>query len=612
MSKKLTIYSVLSVAALAALIALVRNGGNPQRLSSVTDHAASPEVRTLSTSPNPETGTQSAQPNAVVAQVELRKTVVNIAAPTKSFEMRKLGEMMSEKDISETKSYSLSEVFPNLQTPVPNWRALPDTMTVCVYPGMPMEFKMTSKEVRKDRVTWTGTNGVQGASLVYCATEALWDGVVVAPGANDFSIHATNDGARVTEAFADKQSCGADTINAAQTVIVAKVAAGTEPDAASKIYYFDLFLIYTTGSKTTLGKTDAEVLNYYNTVAATANKSFTDSLVTNLKFRVLGVAEIADYVSDGKMDTDLNALGAATTNSVLTATPVGILAAAKLKETGADDVQFCVDGTRDSAGLGWVGTKGSIVAAGSGWSTYAHEIGHNMGCLHDRKTDKIDDTNTNYNFGFMWAGKLKFGSTIMDMTYGTIMSYGGVRLAYWSNPNVTYQYNDGTTTNPVLLGVPVGTVKAAYNAKVISDNAPKNSAWNANVNGPIITSQPYAISAYYGESFSVSVTATGANITYQWNKGGVAISGASSATYTVASCVTADAGSYTVDLANDIDSVTSSAVAVTLSQKPTPPAPVQTSGGGSGGGGGAPSDWFIAALFALTLTRKALRNRKAA
>jgi hypothetical protein len=552
-----------------------------------------------------------ATPDVAPAMPEQVKRVVTIVAPTKSYVERKPGAMMSENDICETKSYALRDVFPALNTPVANWRELPDTMTVCVYPGLPMEFKMTSKEVTKDRVTWTGSNGVQGASLVICATETLFDGIVVAPGADDFSIHATNDGARVTESFADKQSCGADTVQSAQSIVDSQVASGAQPDASAKTYYFDMFLIYTTGSKAILGKTDAEVLNYYNAIIATANKSFADSLVTNLKFRVLGVAEITDYVGDGKMLTDINALAAGTGAA---ATPVGVLAAAKRKETGADDVQFCVDGTRDSAGLGWVGSWGSIVGSGVGWSTYAHEAGHNMGCLHDRKTDKIEDTDTDYNFGFMWTGKWKFGSTIMDMTYGTIMSYGGLRLAYWSNPNVTYQYNDGTTTSPVPLGVPVGTVKAAYNAKVIQDAAPKISAWNVNVNGPIITTQPKSAAAYYGDGFAVSVTATGANLTYQWKKDGTAITGATTATYTVASSIAADSGSYVVDLANDTDSVTSSAAAVTLSQKPVPPVPTPPASpsSSSGGGGGAPSDWFFGALIALTLTRKALRSRKAA
>jgi hypothetical protein len=45
---------------------------------------------------------------------------------------------------------------------------------------------------------------------------------------------------------------------------------------------------------------------------------------------------------------------------------------------------------------------------------------------------------------------------------------------------------------------------------------------------------------------SFSVTATGTGLTYQWQKGGVNIAGATSSTYTINNIATTDAGNYTV------------------------------------------------------------------
>lgn len=61
---------------------------------------------------------------------------------------------------------------------------------------------------------------------------------------------------------------------------------------------------------------------------------------------------------------------------------------------------------------------------------------------------------------------------------------------------------------------------------------------------PAITQQPQAQTVTMPASASFSVTATGTGITYQWQKGGVNIPGATSATYSIASTSDTDAGLY--------------------------------------------------------------------
>lgn len=67
--------------------------------------------------------------------------------------------------------------------------------------------------------------------------------------------------------------------------------------------------------------------------------------------------------------------------------------------------------------------------------------------------------------------------------------------------------------------------------------------------------------------------------------------------------------SYLADLVSSRE-WTVGQVVVVIPPVVTPPATTPASGGG--GGGGAMSDWFLAALVAMTLTRKVLRSRKAA
>ncbi len=83
-----------------------------------------------------------------------------------------------------------------------------------------------------------------------------------------------------------------------------------------------------------------------------------------------------------------------------------------------------------------------------------------------------------------------------------------------------------------------------------------------------ITGAPLSQSLLQGSSFALSVAVqSGSTVTYQWRKNGVAIAGATSATYSVASAGSNDSGRYTVLVTNSDLSVESAAadVAVTAS-----------------------------------------------
>jgi hypothetical protein len=82
---------------------------------------------------------------------------------------------------------------------------------------------------------------------------------------------------------------------------------------------------------------------------------------------------------------------------------------------------------------------------------------------------------------------------------------------------------------------------------------------------PSISVQPQPQTVATGSAATFSVTASGtAPLTYQWNKNGTAIGGATSSSYTTPATVLADSGaSFTVTISNSMGQVTSSAASLT-------------------------------------------------
>lgn len=84
------------------------------------------------------------------------------------------------------------------------------------------------------------------------------------------------------------------------------------------------------------------------------------------------------------------------------------------------------------------------------------------------------------------------------------------------------------------------------------------------VGNTAITTQPEAQAVCTGASASFTVSATGSSLTYQWRKGGVNISGANAASYTINSIVAGDAGNYDVVVTGSCGTVTSNTVSLSV------------------------------------------------
>ena len=94
---------------------------------------------------------------------------------------------------------------------------------------------------------------------------------------------------------------------------------------------------------------------------------------------------------------------------------------------------------------------------------------------------------------------------------------------------------------------------------------------NAASIAPSITTQPASPTVTAGQTASFSVSVSGTSpFTYQWNKNGTLISGATSSNYTTPATITSDTGAqFTVVVTNSVGSVTSNVAVLTTTTTTT-------------------------------------------
>src|ERR1700722_16557564 len=142
---------------------------------------------------------------------------------------------------------------------------------------------------------------------------------------------------------------------------------------------------------------------------------------------------------------------------------------------------------------------------------------------------------------------------------GTAVS--GATSSSYTTPATTSSDNGALFT--VVVSNSVGSVTS--NAATLTVNpAPV---------APSITTQPASQTVTAGQTDTFSVTATGtAPLSYQWQKNGTAISGATSSSYTTPATTSSDSGApFTVVVSNSAGTVTSNAATLTVNPAPVAP-----------------------------------------
>jgi hypothetical protein len=137
------------------------------------------------------------------------------------------------------------------------------------------------------------------------------------------------------------------------------------------------------------------------------------------------------------------------------------------------------------------------------------------------------------------------------------VAISGATSSSYTTPATTSSDNGAQFT--VVVSNSVGS--ATSNAATLTVNTP-----------PAITTQPASQTVTAGQMATFSVAATGtAPLTYQWKKNAVAISGATSSSYTTPAETTSDNGAqFTVVVSNSVGSALSSAATLTVNAAPAP------------------------------------------
>jgi len=209
------------------------------------------------------------------------------------------------------------------------------------------------------------------------------------------------------------------------------------------------------------------------------------------------------------------------------------------------------DATTGGLNFGWPSAEGvsSNTAYKNPVYTYRHGSGDGLGCAI---TGGVFFNPAASNYPASYTGKYFYqdlcnnwidfidisGSTAVRSSFATGLPGQSLSISVGNDGNLYYL----SRTNGALY-------KIIYSA---------NTA-------PAITKQPSNITVSQGQPATFTVSASGtAPLSYQWQKNGVNITGATGATYTITSTSTASAGQYRVVVANAAGSVTSNAATLTI------------------------------------------------
>lgn len=230
----------------------------------------------------------------------------------------------------------------------------------------------------------------------------------------------------------------------------------------------DVLVVYTPASRVAAGGTNAIEATIIAAMEAT-NHAYENSSI-DTQVRLVHMAE-TDYIEAENFSTDLSRLRGISNGHM---DEVHSLR----DQFGADMVALIREGG-DWCGIAYLMVNLSPNFASSAFSvtrrscavgnlTFAHELGHNMGCAHDR--DNAGNALFFYSYGHRWT-------TTNNQLRRSVMAYQpGMRVPHFSNPDVL---NGGTPT-----GIPLNQPQSAHNALSINNAAPTVASFRPSVCPP--------------------------------------------------------------------------------------------------------------------------------
>lgn len=227
----------------------------------------------------------------------------------------------------------------------------------------------------------------------------------------------------------------------------------------------DVMVLYTPQARDGAGG-EAAIETMIDLAVAEANMTYQNSGV-NLVLRLAGTAKVP-YQDSGDISLDLSRL----------INPAdGYLDEVGALRTACNADLVCLLVENSSGGVSGVATvtanrTNAFSVVQRPWAVgsyvFAHELGHNFGCQHDRANA---NTAGAYSFSCGWVFQANY------QTYGTVMSYPGQRIPYFSNPSVNFlgvPTGTSSANNAQTLGLTMQTV-SSFSGQATTSKAPKIS-----------------------------------------------------------------------------------------------------------------------------------------
>lgn len=229
-----------------------------------------------------------------------------------------------------------------------------------------------------------------------------------------------------------------------------------------------------------------------------------------------------------------------------------------VNDVGQNTYEEIDDATANGQNFGWPSQEGTSVAGFvSPVYYYGRGSGDNQGCAITGGAF-FNPTATNYpatytgNYFYLdycnrWINRLDFSTgTATRQPFATSLPGSAVGIATGPDGNLYFLSRGASALYRIQYSNPASA--------------------------PVITTQPASLSVSVGQAATFSVTATGtAPLSYQWYKNDGALSGATNASYTIASVATADAGTYKVTVSNSAGNTTSNNATLTVTAANRPP-----------------------------------------
>ena len=191
----------------------------------------------------------------------------------------------------------------------------------------------------------------------------------------------------------------------------------------------DVMIVY---SKQTAAAAGTAIGAQIQQAIDSANAAYANSGITT-RLNLVHTAAV-NYDESGDFNTDLNRLTSGSDGYMDEVATLRNTHGADLVSLFIENGQYC--------GLAWIGPSASygfsVINRGcaSGNLSFAHELGHNFGALHD---PYVDPSTSPYAYGHGYAVPAAGWRTVM--AYNNACSAAGTsctRIPYFSNPNLTY------------------------------------------------------------------------------------------------------------------------------------------------------------------------------